>query len=531
MAALVLLVLALLVAAGGLRGAAWWRARRAIPWNVDKHLTNEHHYAHFSGIGVRNPWLFPELLRTSPVEFTVRAGQSIWIPRRWWHWVTSTTPTLAVNFLTRTPPPHMQSVHEPRVFASSFQDNRRLLSIVARYPGAVITVRPVAHHHVCEQVPRVMAGPDSRFVITLKGYGADHFQSLNQELLTAMKPWIWTPPLLRGLPTQDVDTNVWYASGDHDTGLHYDDDDVLLCVVAGRKHIVLYPPSDSRFLRPLCVVPAWAKVPAVQFRYNTNEYLRELPSTTWPSARLLYEFVHCYGNKPMLLKITEAVARAGGAGHLVYGCKQGPGDTMRVELYSYHFHPQFPTRPLAFRRLAPNGVPAVDLATERRGCILHSVDLRGADPVVGPAVHFYYREQPTLYLPLFGRGTEATAAGGEHPESRFVVDTATAVQARFVEYMARLQFTDVPAAWRPLLTRYAATYLCIHNKFTGQLFLQFLGITFDDFVHVLEEHGYPVVFVEHVKAHRDQYVDLIHEVTLVYDARGAPVRTAFYGLV
>ena len=64
-------------------------------------------------------------------------------------------------------------------------------------------------------------------------------------------------PVPRFVPADNViRMNVWMSppqSTIHDTGLHYDDDDGVLIVISGEKSVTVWPPADTKALRPISV--------------------------------------------------------------------------------------------------------------------------------------------------------------------------------------------------------------------------------------------------------------------------------------
>ena len=53
---------------------------------------------------------------------------------------------------------------------------------------------------------------------------------------------------------------LWLGPSGSLTPLHYDSRDNLVCQYIGRKHFVLYPPSDIPFLYTYGVAPSWSRV-------------------------------------------------------------------------------------------------------------------------------------------------------------------------------------------------------------------------------------------------------------------------------
>jgi hypothetical protein len=72
------------------------------------------------------------------------------------------------------------------------------------------------------------------------------------------------PMALRRKPLQirlgSEPPRLWLGPAGSLTPLHYDSRDNLICQYIGRKHFVLYPPSDIPFLYTYGVAPSWSRV-------------------------------------------------------------------------------------------------------------------------------------------------------------------------------------------------------------------------------------------------------------------------------
>ena len=71
---------------------------RTVNINNIRHLSDSFQYAHFSKINAYNYFLYPQfLLFTSPQRFIINEGESLIIPKNWWHWVISTEKSFSIN--------------------------------------------------------------------------------------------------------------------------------------------------------------------------------------------------------------------------------------------------------------------------------------------------------------------------------------------------------------------------------------------------------------------------------------------------
>ena len=64
----------------------------------DRHLTQSYAYAHYSEITNLSYILYPGLLFAKPTYITLNTGDTLLIPKNWWHWIRTEQETHAINF-------------------------------------------------------------------------------------------------------------------------------------------------------------------------------------------------------------------------------------------------------------------------------------------------------------------------------------------------------------------------------------------------------------------------------------------------
>ena len=473
---------------------------------TNRHLTNEYNFAHFSRITAHNKWFFPKLLFTKPLKYIVNEGESLWIPRGWWHWVKSEEGTIAISYWCD----EKQGPMFPYTFSFESGDiTSKIDDVLSRLQNVEIWNSSTDKIHIAE-----IERKDNSCIITLPGY-SNNAKTLhsNKELHDSLKEHMSIPPVSVWEGCH-VDANLWVALGYHDTGLHYDDNDGVLSVVRGRKEVIMYPPEQSHLLYPLCVIPKWAKQRPIYVKYNTNEILHSLTDSL-PSSRILYESID---NKEVLKEITSRVE-----GDRVYtwGCKWQNGE-MRWELYVYFFDNRRGELSEDFLKIYGDDI-LVKKNPER--LIITSFDLYNRRNPLGDIKHRYYTRSD-IGLPLWGYGTQGET---EEHESMFVIDYTSNFILKFDEYMNKLGFKDVNPT---VLSKYTCEQMCVFNKKEGEIFVMYLGISIEEFIDFLIENNYPAKLTTHVMKNKAMYENIRHEVTIVYDIKTLNhVRTGFYGIV
>ena len=66
--------------------------------NISRHKNSEFLFGHFSSIDKFDLKKFPKLEFTNPIKLKLKKGESIYIPKGWWHWIKTTTKSFAVNY-------------------------------------------------------------------------------------------------------------------------------------------------------------------------------------------------------------------------------------------------------------------------------------------------------------------------------------------------------------------------------------------------------------------------------------------------
>jgi len=483
--------------------------------NLFRHLTDLYTFAHFSPITETNKWFFPSYARTSPIYLEVKAGESLFIPRKWWHWIKSDKDTVAISFWNEANDRTQR--HMPSVFKMEYSDTilPELQSQVNQYSSGISLWNSKS-----DKIEPLTAD-STGCIITLPGYENRTNVKMNLTLLEKVKKYITYP----NWDPEHIDANLWICKTEHDTGLHYDDYDGILHVLKGKKYVRLFSPEQSKYLSPHSVIPYWANGRADRAYYNRYTYVG--PHNGWPSARLLYETVKERGNVAILQEISKAIKKT--TMPLVWGCKWHNG-VMKWELYQYFFH-------LHYHKLLyppshysiPNG---------KGPCIIESFDLFDCDithDIIGNTLHFYHSEQGNnIKLPFYGKGTQIKDNNKIHEfESKYIYDTFERCRDNFTEYITYIGFSpDVAEHCNSLLNIYKCKEMCLCYKENLSIYVQYIDISFKEFCKFLHTHSYPPLLIKHIESNKNKYENLIHEITVIYDINTLkPIRTAFYGIM
>ena len=463
-----------------------------MPYSSNRHRHRESNslYAHFSAVDQFNTELYPNLKFTNPIYFNLEKGQSIYIPKGWWHWIKTTTKSFAVNYW------FSNNVElNPFIFDYYFELDTN------KFNGQDVYIWNSSKHDeyfVEDSFENFYnSGLNDRYVLTLSNYinGEN-----NSNIKNLTKPYVQFPSHDRFQYNGSFDFNVWISSGKHDTGLHYDDEDGVLTLLEGSKEITLFPPSDSDNLYAYNTKYSWRKKSAINFLYNSF-VIRE-PLTGLSSSEVLFKT--CNGDVRVLSNISKLFEKHGC--NLVWGFKKS-GNDYRWEIYKY------------------------DLQQDP---IITSWDIYENTYEISDVEHYYFKENTHTPLGLPFWGISKYKKGDDlYEESKiFVLDDYIPFKENYDSYMKKLGYDDISDKFKNIiLEKYKCYQICIHNKTDNQIFVQYLGISNEDFLSFLYLNNYPYHLINFIEMQMglDNY-KINNEITIVYEIDTQKVvRTGFYG--
>ena len=126
-----------------------------------------------------------ELLITSPKHIILNAGESLYIPPNWWHWIRSEK-SIAINFWCLD---ECTTFNEPHILRDKFVNKDLIVDKISNYNNSVM----VWNSSNDKTNPGTMnINRDNNYVITLPGYGNTK-EKLNIPLLDHVKKDIMKP--------------------------------------------------------------------------------------------------------------------------------------------------------------------------------------------------------------------------------------------------------------------------------------------------------------------------------------------------
>jgi hypothetical protein len=490
--------------------------------NVDKHLRADSDYGHFSKIDNGNRWLFPRSWFTRPdyvVDLT--DGQSLVIPKGWWHKVTTHGCTWAYNLWTDAPLGPVK-LHRPSALPLvAFQG---LLCQFAEKPMAVVTGNPPIITTMTLKEFQALPGHVVAYLMSLEKYNYFDTNVSNVAMKQTFQANV-LPEIMKSLSLTDVkvEGNLWLANGPQSTtGLHYDDNNGILTVLQGRKTVELYHPSKGRHLSPHSLLPNWVNASRLRIQANVHTIQEALyPSRDYSNSHLFYDFLRLGNAPPKYYKLIDDLVSCLGYNKLVWGCKTTPMG-LRWELYIYAHSPTIERKDVShFLSICKAPADIIEHWSKDAATIdVISYDL-DPRPSIKAGFHFYYRHPNQLSYELPYHGT-CLDTQSSLLEADFIIDESINFQLNYRRHLATLKLEHYQDVYDPL--KYGTcSQLCIFNKWpttNKQLLAQYLGVTFPVYQTFVATH-----FGINLP---NGYKDLCHELTELIDENGNIIRAAIY---
>lgn len=455
--------------------------------NIIRHKNTDSLIGHYSAIDTYNYILFPKLIFAHPIYFKLKKNQSIYIPKKWWHWVKSVK-SFAINYWFNNK--NNKINNKPFIFK-----NKCNINYIDILKDEIVTLYDSNQNTTDTNITTFNKFYNSqinnKYMITTEYYDIG---KSNHNIKKKIKKYIKFP-IESKILVNTYDYNIWASSGVHDSGLHYDDEDGILSLIDGEKEIIMFPPSDTPYLYPYLISYEWLSNNAYNFRYNSYQKFEKIKGVS--SSELLYET--CKTNTKVLANISKLYYKYNKK-NLIWGFKKTK-DIYRWELYNFEL----------------DKTPSVT-----------SFDIFDSEYNIGPEEHYYYNMNKTVQIPFWGYGKYKKNNIIYYESKIFVIDTYDLFNINYDDYMNRLGYSNIKDDFKNIiLYKYKCYELCIFYKKPNQIFVMYLGISNKDFLEFLITNDYPKNIIDFVN--KNEY-NINNEITIVYDIETKEIiRSGFYG--
>uniref|UniRef100_A0A6C0HTL1 JmjC domain-containing protein n=1 Tax=viral metagenome TaxID=1070528 RepID=A0A6C0HTL1_9ZZZZ len=496
-----------------------------------RNLTNSYNYAHFSKINFYNFFLFPSFLfMTDPIKFVLNEGESIYIPKDWWHWIITPEKTFAINFWfsdklkNKTTPFKINDLYNKEKVNEIYNKINEIIEdendIFIWNSEKNSSLKYSGNTFLKEK-------RNNRYLITLDGYSYVD----NTSIKSKFKKYIQNPDILNS--NNSIDNNIWVSTGYHDTGLHFDDNYGILFVLKGKKYVTLYPPNNTKYLLPYDTSPNYVKETPIFMKYNENTIFDNNISG-FPSQMLLYQSLKHFSNSQNVFKTIQNIYNCKNKfKKLVWGCKNY-NNIYRWEIYNYHYDSHNNKKKIKndWKKIISDNLfisKKTNNIMNDNNTIINSIDILNNDCCFNNELHTYekIKKNNELITPFYGKGYDIINEK-KIRVSNFIYDTYN----NFFENK-ELFFKELDLPYNSkidlILRKYKAENICLWNK-KGDYFIQWLTISIDDFIDFLIENNYKKTFINYVIKNKSEYKNISHEITVVFDRKNIiPYRSGFYG--
>jgi hypothetical protein len=495
--------------------------------NMSRHLYDNNDYAHFSKITSKNIFFYPRYVLTSPRKFILNAGDALFIPKKWWHWVYSFENTLAVNYwwsdnkininLNENNPKLMKNFILPfDILKHDENINNFQSSILNSYPDTISfeTFKDYKNNN-----------KKNTYLLTLEAFvNNNNFKSSLDRLIEHPKFVLEN--------NINNNYNFWYCIKKMDTGLHFDDNYGLLCVLSGSKEVFLYPPSDSKYLYPYPNTPKWVNNKTyedLEFNiYKSNGILNNQLS----SSNILYETMR--KNKKDVIKdtitIVDHLVNLFGYNKIIWGakCMKNSGE-IYWEYYFYNIDKNHKEKNISTKY---NGMLLKKLSTIPQLKNFKNFENQNIDSIQNVTIvsfevhnnlHFnpsldvhFSKKSSEIVLPFHG---ETMSYDGKNFQfkSNFVVMTLEYLKNNFENIIKDFKFEPISNLVNKEFQRYPyIKNISIYRKSKNYISLQWYGLTMDDFIKFLTDNNWPKSFIEYYHYNRDSLEHIRREITINY---------------
>jgi hypothetical protein len=464
---------------------------------VPEHADSDSLYGHCSYIvDLKNTKTYPDLLKAHPITFTINPGEAVIIPKNWWHAVETFEGTYGCNIWINA---HLGS--EPQKINHNIK----------------FDFEDLKNERVQIMIKNDLNEYSSKFVtfeqfLTEKNtneymWSLDNYDCLknNREVSKKIASIVEIPEIIKQTG-KNFEFNAMVVSRYFETKLHYDDEDGLLCVVKGKKTITLFPPEDTPYLYPVIHKKySWKESPAIDGCYNIFQHGKQITGIS--SAQLLFQT--CEGKTNVLSTISNIIYKKfqiNEHNKTVWGFKKN-NESYTWELYDYNkFNPD-------------------------TKCVVVSYEIYPERTGYGSYVSCYHdKYYLTEHRDPYSAGIIKRIDSNNNETERgiWILDTQENFKTNYNLYLKELKFSNCNIS-EDIITKYKSTYTCIHQKFNDEFYVQYIGISKEDFIDFLEQNAYDTNIINLVK--RPDY-NIPNEITIVYDMLTKQIkRSGFYGFV
>jgi hypothetical protein len=501
-------------------------------------------YAHYSRINKKNYKNY-NLKNTNPIKIILKKGECLYIPKGYWHWIVSHPNTKAYNIWFNDCNLNFSNPYILEEKLNCIINNEFLIKLLGNNNITIFddNINNDYNMTITEFINKKI---ENTYIITLQD-----IYSKNRFIIDLLEKYLPIPKILNNVDIHKENINFWFNIGGMDTGMHYDDDDGILCVIEGIKEILLFPPKDSLLLDGYKYQVPWInnKIENLLFNTYTIKQNQELNNKIHNNALLLFSLQ----NMEMIRYINN-LCGIFGENNLIYGIKCDLKGQIRHEIYFYTYSKYDKSY------LNNHSIENVkrELSTElfyplkninhrninNKNLIIHSFDLYNIDnkitfnkPNEKIKISLYYNLHIDNLIdkPLYGKLIDYDGENLE--ELLFIVAETPFIINNITHILEKLKLKINPLLIINLIQIYNyVPEISIFNKGivnNNQSFcIIYFGLHEEDFYNFLVKYNYPKVLTSFYYKNHTKLNYINKEVTIYFEIVNDKVnilRTSFYG--
>ncbi len=504
-------------------------------------------YAHYSRIN-KNNYKNYNLKNTNPIKITLKKGECLYIPRGYWHWIVSKPDTMAYNIWFND---DRVKKNKPFILDEKVKNNlnKNILVDLLGNIKLIIFNENINNEHEMTFLEYINAKINNSYLITL-----NDVYSKNRIIIDIIIKYLNIPKFLDEIEITKDNVNFWYNIEGMDTGLHYDDDDGILCVIDGIKDVLLFPPEDSLLLDGYKHKILWINNKIEDLLFNTytlrNNFVKNENNKIHNNSLLFYSFQNLE-----IIRYINNLCGVFGSNNIIYGVKCDNQGKIRYEIYFY-IYSKYDKSYLETQSL--NNV-SKELSNElfvslksinfnnvnTNNLIIHSFDIYNENdkiffnkPNEKPKISLYYNldANNSFERPFFGKLIEYDG-NNFSDEFLFFLSDSVYIKKNIIYLLKKIKLNIDSEIMLKLFDIYGYVEdMCIYNKGTSNnslLFcIQYFGLTDEDFYNFLKKYNYPNILINFYYNNYKKLDYVNKEITIHFELNNNNLkitRTAFYG--
>lgn len=511
--------------------------------NFERHLYDCHSYAHYSKITNDNIILHPKYIMTHPTKYILNIGDALIIPKGWWHWVFSEKNTFGINYWHNK---NIEYLKEPKI-VKRFVDNLDIVKEVNNIENNKVQVLNGSNNKIYDYSISDMFNTNKKeiYFMTLPAF------IRNPQNKKIFDKYINHPKFITENKLQ-TNYNLWYSPNEMDTGLHYDDNNGILCVLNGKKTVYLFPPSDTKYLYPYDIKPNWInknKYEIMEFNIFKNN---NITTSKLHPSKILYESFRDRDKE--LCKIVDEIDKNIKNKKMIYGIKKDINTTSSKideiwwEFYLYNMDEHRKTNKIVnnfdiidvmnklsessyhFKNFSNVNTDLLEKFTKKHNSVIYSFEVR-EDSGIDGNIDIYTNNSDTIETPFYGETYRINSE--ETHKFKFILLETQDLFENIGRYLNYLNITHVKNDFIKKIKEYSyVDKICIWKKPRNVLCIQWFGITDVHFMDFLIKYNWDENICNIFKFNDTKHIN--KEISINYDINGeilTPTRTSFYGLV